>query len=156
MRPARPALIFASGQRLGPLVEEETFARLYRSREFLANSLDQRIRLPQAAAQACLSPFHYYRMFVRAFGETPHEFLTRQRIDRAKQLLARDECPVTEVCLSVGYESLGSFSSLFKLQVGRSPQEYRQGLRRVFPVPRMAPYRFIPGCFLQSFGARPF
>jgi AraC-like DNA-binding protein len=64
-------------------------------------------------------------MFVRAFGEPPREFLTRQRIDRAKQLLARDECPVTEVCLSVGYESLGSFSSLFKLQVGCSPQEYR-------------------------------
>jgi len=64
-------------------------------------------------------------MFVRAFGETPHDFLTRRRIDRAKQLLARDECPVTEVCLAVGYESLGSFSSLFRSVVGRSPSEYR-------------------------------
>ncbi|HMC58307.1 MAG TPA: AraC family transcriptional regulator, partial [Candidatus Solibacter sp.] len=89
MQPRHP-LLCTAGQRLGPLVQEETFARLYRSREFLATSFDQRLRLSEAARQACLSPFHYHRMFVRAFGETPHEFLTRRRIDRAKQLLARD------------------------------------------------------------------
>ncbi|MGA2039898.1 MAG: AraC family transcriptional regulator [Bryobacteraceae bacterium] len=154
MQPRHP-LLYAS-QRLGPLVEEDTFARLYRSREFLANSLDQRLRLSEAARQACLSPFHYHRMFVRAFGETPHDFLTRRRIDRAKHLLARDQCPVTEVCLAVGYESLGSFSSLFRSVVGRSPLEFRQSLRRVFPVPDLTPYRFVPACFLLSFGSRPF
>jgi AraC-like DNA-binding protein len=138
------------------LVEEETFARLYRSREFLAANVDQRIGLHQAAAVACLSPYHYHRMFVRAFGETPHEFLTRLRIDRAKEMLARDECGVTEVCLAVGYESPGSFSSLFRGLVGRSPAEYRRSLRRVFAVPRLAQHRFMPACFLQSFGARPF
>jgi AraC-like DNA-binding protein len=148
--------LYAASQRLGPLVEEETFARLYRSREFLANHFDRRLRLSEAAGQACLSPFHYHRMFVRAFGETPHEFLTRRRMDRAKELLARDECPVTEVCLAVGYESLGSFSSLFRSAVGRSPLEYRKALRRVFPVPNIAPHRFIPACFLVSFGSRPF
>jgi AraC-like DNA-binding protein len=154
--PPRYPVLFASSQRLGPLVQEETFARLYRSREFLAGSLDQPIGLREAAAQACLSPYHYHRMFVRAFGETPHEFLTRVRIDRAKQMLARDESPVTEICLAVGYESLGSFSALFRGLVGRSPSQYREGLRRVFAVPRLAPYRFVPACFLQSFGARPY
>jgi AraC-like DNA-binding protein len=154
--PPRYPLLVASAARLGPLVEEETFARLYRSREFLAGNLDQRVRLPDAAAEACLSPYHYHRMFVRAFGETPHEFLTRLRIDRAKQMLARDEYPVTEVCLAVGYESLGSFSARFRGLVGRSPSEYRQGLRRVFAVPRLAQYRFVPACFLGAFGARPF
>jgi AraC-like DNA-binding protein len=138
------------------LVQDEIFARLCRSRDFLADRFDQRVRLSDAAGQACLSPFHYHRMFVRAFGETPHEFLTGQRIDRAKQLLARDECPVTEVCLAVGFESLGSFSSLFRSVVGRSPVEYRRELRRVFPVPQLTPYRFIPACFLISFGSRPF
>jgi AraC-like DNA-binding protein len=138
------------------LVHEETFARLDRSREFLAAALDRRIGLQEAAAVACLSPYHYHRMFVRAFGETPHEFLTRRRIDRAKRVLAREECPVTEVCLAVGYESLGSFSALFHELVGRSPSEYRRDLRRLFAVPRLAPYRFVPACFLQAFGARPF
>jgi len=155
MEPRHP-LLYTAGQRLGPLVEEETFARLYRSREFLASCFDQHVGLAEAARQACLSPYHYHRMFVRAFGETPHDFLTRRRIDRAKQLLAQDHCPVTEVCLAVGYESLGTFSSRFRSLVGRSPSEFRQSLRRVFPAPRVAQYRFIPACFLLSFGSSPF
>jgi hypothetical protein len=56
----------------------------------------------------------------------------------------------------VGYESLGSFSSLFRSVVGRSPIDYRQSLRRVFPVPDLTPFRFVPSCFLVSFGSRPF
>ncbi len=138
------------------LVDDEIFARLYRSREFLAGSLEQRVRLIDAAGEACLSPFHYHRMFVRAFGETPHDFLTRVRIDRAKQMLARDEHPITEICFAVGYESLGTFSSRFRAMTGRSPSEYRQGLRRIFPVPDLRPYRFIPACYLLSFGSRAF
>jgi AraC-like DNA-binding protein len=152
--PPRHPLLLASRHRLGPLVREDTFARLYRSREFLAGALDRRIGLAEAAAQACLSPYHYHREFVRAFGETPHDFLTRRRIDRAKQLLASEECAVTDVCLAVGYESLGSFSSLFRARVGRSPSEYREKLRRVFPAPQFRPYRFVPVCFLRSFGSR--
>ncbi|SRR5579864_5033791 len=146
-------LLHTSSYRLGPLVEEETFARLCRSRDFLAANIDRPVRLDDAARVACLSPFHYHRMFARAFGETPSEFVRRRRIDRAKQLLARDHLPVTEVCLSVGYESLGSFSTLFRSIVGKSPAGYR----RVFPVPALAIYRFVPACFLTNFGdARPF
>lgn len=152
--PPRP--FYVASQRLGPLVEQDTFARLQRSREFLAGSFDQRLNLAAAAREACLSPFHYHRMFVRAYGETPHDFLTRRRIDRAKEMLARDECPVTEVCFSVGFESLGSFSSRFRSLVGRSPSEFRRSIRRVFPAPHVAPYRFVPACYLLSFGSRPF
>jgi AraC-like DNA-binding protein len=149
-------LQYTAGLRLGPLVEEETFARLCRSRDFLAASLDQPVRLEDAAGEACLSPFHYHRMFARAFGETPHDFLTRLRMDRAKQLLARDHLPVTEVCLSVGYESLGSFSVRFRSLVGCSPSEFRRAIRRIFPVPALAVYRFIPSCYLMHHGVRPF
>ena len=129
--------------------------RLYRSREFLANSFDQRLRLSEAASKACLSPFHYHRMFVRAFGETPHDFLTRLRIERAKCLLARDQLAVTDVCYAVGYESLSSFSTRFRTLVGRSPSEYQRSIRKLFPVPALAVYQFVPACFLQFWGARP-
>lgn len=155
VQPEHP-LLYTAGYRLGPLVEEETFARLCRSRDFLAASINQPVRLDDAASVACLSPFHYHRMFARAFGETPHEFLRRQRIERAKQLLARDHLPVTEVCLSVGFESLGSFSTLFRSLVGQSPAQYRRAIRRIFPVPALAVCRFIPTCYLMDFGARPF
>jgi AraC-like DNA-binding protein len=155
VEPIHP-LQFTANHRLGPLVDGETFSRLCRSRDFIAASLDQRVGLEQAAREACLSPYHYHRVFARVFGETPHEFLTRVRIDRAKQLLAQDRCPVTEVCFAVGYESLGSFSARFHSLVGRSPSEFRRGIRRIFPVPELAPYRFIPGCFLGHYGSRPF
>ena len=155
VQPENP-LLYTAGYRLGPLVEEETFARLCRSRDFLVANIDQPVRLDDAASVACLSPFHFHRMFARAFGETPHEFLRRQRIERAKQLLARDHVPVTEVCLSVGYESLGSFSTLFRSMVGQSPAQYRRAIRRIFPVPALAIHRFVPACYLMDFGARPF
>jgi AraC-like DNA-binding protein len=155
MRRERPLLAMAS-PRLGPLVEDVTFARLCRSRDFLAASLDLRVRLTQAAGEAYLSPYHYHRMFARAFGETPHDFVQRLRIDRAKELLARDHLPVTEVCLAVGYESLGSFSTLFRSLVGYSPAEYRRRMRRIFPVPEQAVCRFVPSCYLLNYGARPF
>src|ERR1700741_3228418 len=104
--------------RYAPLVHDELSRRLCRSRDFIAAGIDQPLRLADAAREACMSPFHYHRLFARTFGETPHEFLTRQRIDRAKELLARENLPVTEVCLAVGYESLGSFSSLFRAKIG--------------------------------------
>jgi AraC-like DNA-binding protein len=151
-----PPLLSLASPRLGPLVEEETFARLCRSRDFLAAVLDKPVRLADAASEACLSPFHYHRMFSRAFGETPHDFLRRLRMDRAKELLARDRSPVTDVCFAVGYESLGTFSTLFHSQVGCSPAAYRRSIQRIFPVPELAIYRFIPNCFLLTFGAQPF
>ena len=138
------------------MVDDQLFRRLCRSRDYLAAGLDQPLRLADAAREACLSPYHYHRLFARTFGETPHEFLTRLRIDRAKQLLVHDELPVTDVCFAVGYGSLGSFSSLFRNMVGYSPSEFQRGLRKIFAVPKLTPYRFIPNCFLMRHGARPF
>jgi len=114
------------------------------------------LRLADAAREAYLSPYHYHRLFARTFGETPLEFLTRLRIERAKRLLARERLPVTEVCRAVGYESLGSFSTRFRSLVGRSPSEFQREVRKLFPVPKLAVYRFAPACFLQHWGARPF
>ena len=141
-------LIYTAPFRLGPVVDQDLVRRLIRSRDFLAAGFDQPLRLADAAREACLSPYHYHRLFTRTFGETPHEFLTRLRIDRAKQLLARDRLPVTEVCFAVGYESLGSFSSRFRSVVGSAPSEYQ---RRMFAIPFRIPQGFIPNCFLWNF-----
>jgi len=140
----------------GPLIEDDLFRRLCRSRDYLAARYDQPLHLADAARQACLSPFHYHRLFAHAFSETPHEFITRRRIDHAKRLLARDHLPVTEICFAAGYESPGSFSNLFRTVVGCSPSTYRRAVRRIFPVPALAVYHFIPNCYLQHFGVKPF
>ncbi len=114
------------------------------------------LRLADAAREAYLSPFHYHRLFSQTFGQTPLEFLTRVRIDRAKELLIRDAAPVTEVCFSVGYESLGSFSTKFRRQVGYSPSQFQRRLHRIFQVPLATPYRPIPACYLIHNGVTPF
>jgi AraC-like DNA-binding protein len=149
-------LIYTAPYRLGPVIDDGLFRRLCRSRDYLAAGLDQPLRLADAAREAYLSPYHYHRLFAHTFGETPHEFLTKLRIDRAKRLLARDQLPVTDVCFAVGYESLGSFSTLFRTMVGYSPSVYQRAIRRIFPVAALAIHRFVPNCYLVNFGASPF
>jgi AraC-like DNA-binding protein len=157
----RHPLIYTAPHRLGPALDDELFRRLCRSRDYLAaRSLaahyEAPLRLADAAREACLSPFHYHRLFVRTFGETPHEFVTKLRIDRAKRLLARGCLPVTDVCFAVGYESLGSFSTRFRSIVGYSPSVYQREIRRIFPVPALAVHRFIPNCYLVQHGVKTF
>ena len=149
-------LIYTAQHRLGPVVDDELFRRLCRSRDWLAARIDEPVHLADAAREACLAPFHYHRLFAHTFGETPHEFITKLRIDQAKRLLAHDRLDVTEVCFAVGYESLGSFSTLFRTMVGYSPSAYRRAIRRIFPVPKLAVYRFVPNCYLMNHGAAPF
>lgn len=131
------------------LLHDETFRRLCRGRDLLAAEYQSRVLLEQAAREACLSEFHFHRLFRATFGETPHDFLTRLRLDRAKQMLA-SERTVTEVCFEVGYESLGSFSAKFRAEIGRSPVEFQRELRRIFGY--HAPWRvlMLPGCFVQA------
>ena len=138
----------------GRLIHHDTFRRLCRARDLLAADYQSPIRLEQAARQACLSTFHFHRLFASTFGETPHDFLTRLRMDQAKRLLVAAEMSVTDVCFEVGYASLGSFSLKFRSLVGRAPTEYQREVRRVFGY--SAPWRgvlFLPDCFASSFGA---
>jgi AraC-like DNA-binding protein len=134
-----------------PLLDTHTLRRLCRVRDRLAARPGEPVSLAEAARVACLSPFHFQRLFTRAFGESPHRFLTRRRIELAKRLLAADHLSVTEVCFEAGYSSLGSFSAKFHAMVGRPPSAYRRELRRVFGYD--APWRiaFIPACFLGRF-----
>jgi AraC family transcriptional regulator len=104
---------------------EELLRRLERGREFLVSQVAGRPTLERAARAACLSAYHFHRAFKRAFGETPHQYLTRLRLERARDLLRRTDIPVTSVCFEAGFESLGSFGTLFRKTFGLSPRRYR-------------------------------
>jgi len=143
-RPSRQAVYH-----LRMLLHDDTFRRLCRARDLLASEFDGRVLLARAAQEACLSEFHFHRLFRATFGETPHAFTTRLRMDRAKQMLASGRT-ATEVCFAVGYESLGSFSTKFRTQFGYSPAAFQREVRRVFGY--SAPWRIlmVPECFLQA------
>jgi AraC-like DNA-binding protein len=133
------------------LVDHELFLRLRRSRAFIAEHVTEPIQLADLAYEACFSRFHYQRQFSRAFGETPHEFLTRMRIEHAKKLLRTSDMSVSEICMEVGYQSLGSFSSLFAKREGCAPSEFR----RVFTFPGLWTRRVIPACMGRMYAAWP-
>jgi AraC-like DNA-binding protein len=102
----------------------EMLRRAARGREFLHAQASRPVTLGDAARAACLSSYHFHRVFTAAFGESPHSYLTGLRLERAKQLLTQG-LPVTEVCGAVGFESLGSFSALFRKRVGVPPSRFR-------------------------------
>jgi AraC-like DNA-binding protein len=105
---------------------------------------DHPLDLDQISRAASFSRYHFIRLFRQAYRETPHQYLTRKRIDKAKELLATGQATVTEVCFAVGFQSLGSFSTLFHKFVGQSPHRYR--------ILMIARKRFIPACFLMAAG----
>jgi len=104
---------------------EELFNRLHRARDFMHTHATRRLALAEIARIGCLSPHHFLRLFRALFGCTPHRYLTRLRIQRACALLLRTDHTVTEVCLEVGFQSLGSFSRLFRREVGVPPADFR-------------------------------
>ena len=126
----------------------QTYKNLAHARDFMRHAYRRPLNLPEVSARAHLSPYHFLRVYREAYGETPHEFLTRLRIERAKALLAGGSHNVTEACFEVGFSSLGSFSALFSSRVGLSPSEFRRHARTSVLVPREIRALFVPACFL--------
>ena len=116
--------------------------------------MDERFAEPlgveDVARAAGLSLYHFIREFRRAFGCTPARYLRERRLTRARQLLAVSDLPVTDICFAVGFESLGSFCTLFRKSEGTTPAAYRasQVTRRASHPPAA----FVPGCFLHMQG----
>ncbi len=133
----------------------QTYKDLTRARDFMRHAYQRPINLPDISAQANLSPYHFLRVYKQTFQETPHEFLTRLRIEKAKTLLAKGSYNVTEACFEVGFSSLGSFSTLFSQRVGLAPSEYRRQVRSSVMVPRVVRPLFVPACFFAMICGSP-
>jgi len=134
--------------------KSDVYRRVYRARKFIDESFHRPLDLHQISKQAFFSRYHFLRMFRKTFNKTPHQYLTQRRIERAKQLLAESSLSVTEVCFEVGFESVGSFCSLFHKHVGQPPNLYRTYMvKRKQTVARL-PELAVPSCFLKMFGVK--
>ena len=107
---------------------KELLRRVLRGRDCLLSRMDEPVSIADAAGAACMSPYHFLRSFRTAFRVTPHQFLTMQRLARARTLLGGGKHTVTDICLDSGFQSVGSFSSLFRRHFGVSPQDMQRGL----------------------------
>jgi AraC-like DNA-binding protein len=118
--------------------------RLLRARDAIDRAYAEPLDVRAIAAVAYLSPAHFSRCFRTAFGETPHRYLQRRRIERSMFLLRETGRSVTDVCSDVGFNSLGTFSRTFREIVGETPSGYRRGHRPVV----------VPNC-VQMANTRP-
>jgi AraC-like DNA-binding protein len=128
------------------MLTRHAFESLCLARDILRSDVDRPISIRAVAREAAMSPFHFIRQFQAVFGETPHQLRIQSRLERAKHLLALSDYAVTDVCMEVGFSSLGSFSDLFARRVGLSPSAYRKRVRVLMPGPRVLPRDLTPGC----------
>jgi AraC-like DNA-binding protein len=128
------------------LLRHEGFRRLCLARELLREVGDASPSIAEVARHAQMSPFYFIRQFEALFGITPHQFRIESRVNLAKQLLAAGQHSVTDVCMEVGFSSLGSFSALFSSRVGEAPSVYRRRVRALVRVPAFSGHHLTPGC----------
>jgi AraC-like DNA-binding protein len=121
---------------------------LLRARDLADRSFSEPLDLQALAREAHVSARHFSRSFRRTFGETPHQYLLSRRIERAAHLLRSTDLQVAEICLEVGFTSVGSFTTTFRRRMGVSPTAYRRRTNGPSQVDR------IPSCFAMAW-ARP-
>ena len=128
----------------------DLYERIVAAKVFIDDNFEQPLNLDEISQKAFLSRYHFHRLFSQVYKKTPHQYLTTKRIEKAKELLAENK-QVTEVCNEVGFESLGSFSVLFKKEIGFAPQYYRNMAWLKKQKAKEQPKAMIPHCFMESF-----
>jgi AraC-like DNA-binding protein len=132
------------------MMTHNALLRLCRARDLLCDPAGFELPINAVAKAAALSEFHFTRQFAALFGETPHQYRTRARLQHAKRLLLAERGSVTDVCCQVGFSSLGSFSALFARRFGEPPSSYR---RRLLPSSHVESPMIAPACVLLLQGA---
>jgi AraC-like DNA-binding protein len=119
---------------------EDRNRRMLRARDAMDRAYARPLDIPTLARLAHVSEAHFIRTFRATFGETPHRYLQRRRVERSMFLLRETDRPVSDICLEVGFTSLGTFSRTFREIMGESPTAYR----------RRAVVRAVPSCFAMA------
>lgn len=114
-----------------PATRAELLRRVLRGRDFIESCFDQSLTLKMIATAATMSEYHFHRSFHQTFGLTPLEHLTRVRVDRAAQMLRTSDAAVQDVVVSVGFESVPTFTRLFRQRLGRTPAAFRAENRKI-------------------------
>src|SRR3990172_7221916 len=135
------------------MLHKDVLISLCQARDMLRDTGDGTLSVQDVAREVGMSPFHFIRLFKAVFGETPKQCQLRARLERAKVLLMMTEASVTDICMEVGFSSLGTFSYVFARRVGMAPSAYRAGARSMVRVPGETPKQLIPGCLSLMSGS---
>lgn len=131
-------------------IAPDIYKRIVSAKLYIDGNFREAVDLDRLAQEACLSRWHFHRLFTRIYRVTPHQYLTRKRIDQASVALAGNAGTVAEICNEVGFESVGSFSTLFKKEIGQPPAGFRQLAHDRSRQVKDSPRSFIPHCFIET------
>ena len=127
------------------------YKRIVQAKLFIDNNYHQNIDLNNIADEALFSKFHFIRLFKKIYGKTPHQYLTIVRIEKAKERL-QTETFISAVCYSVGFDSISSFTGLFKKIAGLTPSAWQHQQQKKKEAILISPLNFIPNCFAEKKG----
>ena len=127
------------------------YRRIVYAKLFIDTHFAEKIDLDNIADEAAFSKYHFIRLFYSVYNETPYQYLSFVRIENAKQLLS-SKISVATVCYAVGFESISSFTGLFKRITGQTPAVYQAQQQQRLADVAEAPLNFIPNCFAEMNG----
>lgn len=127
------------------------YQRIIQAKQFIDKNYADKIEIDDISGKAFFSKFHFIRLFKKIYGKTPYQYLTSVRIDNAVLLFQKNKS-VSEVCISVGFENLSSFSELFKKIVGISPSDFLKKQQQKKEQVLENPLNFVSPCFAHKFG----
>lgn len=127
------------------------YRRIVQAKLFIEKYYAEKIDLDNISDEACFSKFHFIRLFKSVYQKTPHQYLTSIRIDKA-QLFLQEGKSVRDACFLVGFDSISTFSGLFKKEVGISPAQYVNNYKRRLADIKRSPLAFVPGCYAYMHG----
>jgi AraC-like DNA-binding protein len=125
--------------------------RVVRAKLFIDENFASAIDLGKIADEACFSKFHFVRLFKEIYGRTPHQYLTDVRIEKAKAHLDGGRT-VAYACFKVGFDSVSSFTGLFKRRTGQTPRQYQIDRQSFRESVANEPLNYIPSCFAEKAG----
>lgn len=128
------------------------YRRIVVAKIFIDNNYNKAIDVSEIANEACFSKYHFLRLFKASYGKTPYQYLTMLRIEEAKKQLGKEGAMVSSVCFDLNFESVTSFTKLFKKHNGITPTDYINQQENQKENIRKEPLSFIPNCFAENFG----
>ena len=127
------------------------YKRIVSAKLFIDNNYSFDVDLNNIADEALFSKFHFIRLFKKIYGKTPHQYLIDVRIEKAKQLLQKG-ISISEVGYSIGFDSISSFTGLFKKMTGLTPSAWQFQQQKIKEDISAFPLNFIPNCFAENNG----
>ena len=125
------------------------YKRIVQAKLFIDNHYAEKIDLNNISDEAYFSKFHFIRLFKKIYGKSPHQYLTYVRVEKAKDLLKMG-VSITAVCFAVGFESISSFTGLFKRYTRKTPSQFQQQELQRKEEMVTSPLKFVPNCFVEE------